>query len=93
MRKKATFIVETAKYKDGLCMTATRDIDPNGNQSVWTLPPSKLQFNASYDVVLESNGTIGEWHLATWLVIGGYLVFCALFFLVWCLLVYPGTCL
>ena len=66
-----------------------------GNQSVWTLDRSKLEINKSvtYDKILEGNGTVAEWHRATWLVIGGYLVFCTLFFLFWYLLVFPGTCL
>ena len=95
MRQKATFIVETAQYKKGLCMTATQEVPPMGNQSVWTLEPSRLEINGSvsYDPVLEGNGTFAEWYMATWLVIGAYVVFCALFFLIWYLLVYPGKCL
>ena len=95
MRKKATFIVETAGYKEGLCLTATAEVDPLGNQSVWTLDPSRLVINssASYNVTLEGNGTFEEWHMSTWLVVGAYMVFCVLFFLVWYLLVFPGTCL
>ena len=95
MRQKATFIVETAQYKKGLCMTATQEVPPMGNQSVWTLEPSRLEINGSviYDPILEGNGTFAEWNMATWLVIGFYVVFCALFFLIWYLLVYPGTCL
>ena len=94
MRQKATFIVETAKYKDGLCMTATQEIDPNSYRSLWTLaPPSKLHidsFNTSFDIILEGNGTFVEWHLATWFVIVGYIVFCTLFFLLWYHLMFPG---
>ena len=96
MRKKATFIVETATYKDGLCITATAEVDPKGNQSVWTLPHDKLRidsFNTTYEVILEGNGTTTEWHVATWLVVVVYVVFCAVFFLLWWWLVYPGTCL
>ena len=98
MRKKATFIVETAGYKEGLCLTATAEVDPLGNQSVWTLPldSPKLHidnFNATYEVILEGNGTMAEYHLATWLVVLVYVVFCAVFFLLWWLLVFPGTCL
>ena len=95
MRLKATFVVETAQYKDGLCMTATQEVWPMGNQSVWTLDRSRLEINKSvtYDRILEGNGTVAEWHRATWLVIGSYLAFCTLFFLIWYLLVFPGTCL
>ena len=96
MRKKATFIVETARYTEGLCVTATTEVDPRGNQSVWTLPHDKLRidsFNTTYEVILEGNGTTTEWHEATWLVVVVYIVFCAVFFLLWWLLVYPGTCL
>ena len=94
MRQKVTFIVETAKYKDGLCMTLTEEVDPNDGRSFWTLPPpSKLHidsFNTSFDIILEGNGTFVEWHLATWLVIVGYIVFCTLFFLLWYHLMFPG---
>jgi len=95
MRRNLTFIVETAQYERGLCMTATQEVPPMGNQSVWTLEPSRLEINSSetYNVTLEGNGTIAEWHTATWLVIGAYIVFCSLFFLIWYLLVFPGTCL
>ena len=95
MKQEATFILETGQYRKGLCMTATQEVPPMGNQSVWTLEPSRLDINSSetYNVTLEGNGTIAEWHLATWLVIGGYVVFCALFFLIWYLLVFPATCL
>ena len=95
MRRKATFIVETAQYKRGLCMTATPEVPPMGNQSVWTLEPFRLEINSSgtYDRILEGNGTYEEWHVATWLVIGAYLAFCAFFFLIWYLLVFPGACL
>ena len=95
MRRNLTFIVETAQYQNGLCMTATQEVPPMGNQSVWTLEPSRLEINSSetYNVTLEGNGTIAEWHTATWLVIGAYIVFCSLFFLIWYLLVFPGTCL
>ena len=95
MGQKATFIVETAQYKRGLCMTATQEVPPMGNQSVWTLEPSRLEINSSvtYEPILEGNGTTAEWYMATWIVIGFYVVFCALFFLIWYLLVFPGTCL
>ena len=95
LRKKATFIVETARYKDGLCMTATPEVDPLGNQSVWTLPLDSLKLNitfkTSYEVILEGNGTRTEYHKATWLVVLVYVVFCVVFFLLWWLLVFPGT--
>ena len=102
MRKNVSFIVETSGYEKGLCMTATAEVDPLGNQTVWTLPldsPKLRQFdtfenfNATYEVILEGNGTTTEWHVATWLVVAVYTVFCAVFFLIWWLLVYPGTCL
>jgi len=97
LRKKATFIVETARYKGGLCMTATPEVDPLGNQSVWTLPLESLMlhvddFKTSYEVILEGNGTRTEYHRATWLVVLVYVVFCVVFFLLWWLLVFPGTC-
>ena len=50
-------------------------------------------FEKTYEVVLEGNGTIEEWHKATWLVIAVYVVFCVGFFVVWYLIVYPGDCL
>ena len=95
MRMNATFVVEKAKYEEGLCMTATREVDPNGEQSVYTLPRSELLINsnATLDVTLEGNGTDEERYLATWGVICFYVIFCALFFLLWWLLVYPGTAL
>ena len=98
LRKKATFIVETARYKGGLCMTATPEVDPLGNQSVWTLPLDSLEldiddFKTSYEVKLEGNGTRSEYHKATWLVVLVYVFFCVIFFLLWWLLVFPGTCL
>jgi len=95
MRMNATFVVEKAKYEEGLCMTATREVDPNGDQSVYTLPRSELLINSSatLEVTLEGNGTDMERYQATWVVICFYLSFSALFFLVWWLLVYPGTAL
>ena len=95
MRMNATFVVEKAKYEDGLCMTATREVDPNGDQSVYTLPRSELIINstATLDVTLEGNGSNMERYVATWGVIGFFIFFCALFFLLWWLLVYPGTAL
>jgi len=95
MRMNATFVVEKAKYEDGLCMTATREVDPNGDQSVYTLPRSELIINstATLDVTLEGNGSNMERYVATWGVIGFFVIFCALFFLLWWLLVYPGTAL
>ena len=50
-------------------------------------------FNKTYEVVLEGNGTIEEWHIATWLVIGLYVAFCVGFSVIWYLIVYPGDCL
>ena len=47
MRRNLTFIVETAQYERGLCMTATQEVPPMGNQSVWTLEPSRLEINSS----------------------------------------------
>ena len=95
LRKKATFIVETDRYKGGLCMTATPEVDPLGNQSVWTLPLDSLKlhddFKTTYEVILEGNGTRTEYHVATWLVVLVYVVFCVVFFLFWWLLVFPGT--
>ena len=95
MRMNATFVVEKAKYEEGLCMTATPEVDPNGDQSVYTLPRSELLINrtATLDVTLEGNGTNMERFVATWGVIGFYAIFSALFFLLWWLLVYPGTAL
>ena len=109
MRRKATFLVETEQYKEGLCMMVTPEFDPDGNRNVWTLPDSALQLEnlEAYDLVLEGNdddeynddgvlegnGTVGEWHMATWVVIGLYIVFSAFFFVIWWLLIYPGTCL
>ena len=95
MRMNATFVVEKAKYEEGLCMTATREVDPNGDQSVYTLPRSELLINsaATLDVTLEGNGTDKERFVATWGVICFFTIFCVLFFLVWWLLVYPGTAL
>ena len=57
MRRKATFLVETERYKEGLCMTVTPEVDPDGNQNVWTLPDSALQLDnlEAYDRVLEGN--------------------------------------
>ena len=95
MRMNATFVVEKTKYEEGLCMTATPEVDPNGDQSVYTLPRSELLINgtATLDVTLEGNGTNMERYLATWGIIGFFVIFCALFFLVWWLLVFPGTAL
>ena len=57
MRRKATFLVETERYKEGLCMTVTPEVDPDGNRNVWTLPDSALQPDnlEAYDLVLEGN--------------------------------------
>ena len=57
MRRKATFLVETERYKEGLCMTVTPEVDPDGNRNVWTLPDSALQLDnlEAYDLVLEGN--------------------------------------
>ena len=120
VRKRATFLVEKANYSEGLCMTATPEISPNGHQTVWTMAlddngvvrkranflddnfedsnqfktfESYENFDKTYEVVLEGNGTIEEWHIATWLVIGLYVVFCVGFFVIWYLIVYPGDCL
>ena len=95
MRMNTTFVMEKAKYKEGLCMTATPEVDPNGDQSVYTLPRSELLINSSatLDVTLEGNGTNMERYLATLGIVGFYAIFCSLFFLVWWLLVYPGTAL
>ena len=114
VRKRATFLVEKANYSEGLCMTATPEISPNGHQTVWTMAlddsgvvrkrasflddnfedfKSYENFNKTYEVILEGNGTIEEWHIATWLVIGLYVAFCVGFFVIWYLIVYPGDCL
>ena len=103
VRKRATFLVEKANYSEGLCMTATPEISPNGHQTVWTMVLNELNnsedfksyenFNKRYEVLLEGNGTIEEWHIATWLVIAVYVAFCVGFFVVWYLIVYPGDCL
>ena len=114
VRKRATFLVEKANYSEGLCMTATPEISPNGHQTAWTMAlddngvvrkrasflddnfedfKSYENFNKTYEVVLEGNGTIEEWHIATWLVIGLYVAFCVGFFVIWYLIVYPGDCL
>ena len=93
MRMNATFVINKTLYEKGLCMTATREVDPNGDQSVYTLSRSELLINstATLDVSLEGDGTDMERYQATWVVICFYLGFSALFFLVWWLLVYPGT--
>ena len=109
VRKRATFLVEKANYSEGLCMTATPEISPNGHHTVWTMALDELDnvrslqsfedfrsyenFDKTYEVVLEGNGTIEEWHIATWLVIGVYVAFCVGFFVIWYLIVYPGNCL
>ena len=48
---------ETERYKNGLCMTVTPEVDPDGNRNVWTLPDSDLQPDnlEAYDFVLEGN--------------------------------------
>ena len=57
MRRKATFLVETERYKEGLCMTVAPEVDPDGNRNVWTLPDSDLQLDnlKEYHRVLEGN--------------------------------------
>ena len=64
MRRKATFLVETERYKEGLCMTVTPEVDPDGNQNVWTLPDSALQLDnlEAYDRVMEGNDDDDEYN-------------------------------
>ena len=77
MRMNTTFVVEKEMYKDGLCITATPEVDPKGNQSVYILPESELLINSSatLDVTLEGNGTNMERYLATWGVVVFYFYF------------------
>ena len=38
-------LVAKTNYEEGLCMTPTPEVDPNSDQSVYTLPQSELLIN------------------------------------------------